>query len=90
MVPLVWALQHAAEPDAARLREIYAVEAPGPMPQPEVDEVLGILERCGARQVAETEARRWRDIALEELFALPIPPERRAELHSVVDSVIAA
>jgi hypothetical protein len=39
--------------------------------------------------MAETEARRWRDIALEELFALPIPPERRAELQSVVDSVVA-
>jgi geranylgeranyl diphosphate synthase type I len=89
-LPLVWALPHAAEPDATRLREIYGADASGPMPQLEVDEVLGILERCGARQVAETEARRWRDIALEELFALPVPSERRAELQSVVDSVITA
>jgi geranylgeranyl diphosphate synthase type I len=88
-LPLVWALQHAPEPDASRLREIYGAEATGPMEPSEVDEVLAILERCGARQMAETEARRWRDIALEELFALPIPPERRAELQSVVDSVVA-
>jgi geranylgeranyl diphosphate synthase type I len=89
-LPLVWALEHAPEPDATRLREIYGPDATWPMAQQVVDEVLGILERCGARETAETEARRWRDIALAELFALPIPDERRAELQSLVDSVIAA
>jgi geranylgeranyl diphosphate synthase type I len=89
-LPLVWALQNAREPDASRLREIYSAEATGPMEPQDVDEVLAILERCGARQVAEAEARRWRDVALKELFELPIPAERRAELQAVVDSVIAA
>ena len=88
-LPLVWALQHAPEPDASRLREIYAAEADGPMSQPEVDEVLAILERSGAHAEALTQARRYRDAALSDLEGLPINPERRAELRFLLESVIA-
>ena len=88
-LPLVWALQHASEPDASRLREIYSTEATGPMPQPEVDEVLGILERSGAREQTLAEARRFRDIALADLDGLPIADPGRAELRLLLESVIA-
>jgi geranylgeranyl diphosphate synthase type I len=89
-LPLVWALQHAPEADASRLRDIYGGESTGPMPQAEVDEVLAILDRSGAREVTLTEARRHRDIALGDLAGLPMPDARRAELRALVESVIAA
>jgi geranylgeranyl diphosphate synthase type I len=88
-LPLVWALQHAPEPDVSRLREIYANESTGPMAQPEVDEVLGILERSGAHAEALARSRHYRDAALADLEGLPIAPERRAELRFLLESVIA-
>jgi geranylgeranyl diphosphate synthase type I len=91
-LPLVWALEHASEPDGARLREIYAPGAgeDGPMPPDQVDEVLAILERCGAKEHAMATARDYRDRALADLAALPVLPERRVELQSLVASVIVA
>jgi geranylgeranyl diphosphate synthase, type I len=88
--PLVWALEHASEPDAARLREIYApgLAAEGPMPQAQVDEVLAILERSGAREAALSEARSFRDRALARVTGLPIPDEPREQLQRVVEAVI--
>jgi geranylgeranyl diphosphate synthase, type I len=87
-LPLVWALQHAPEPDASRLREIYGEDASGPMSQPEVEEVLAILERSGAHAEALAQARRYREEALSDLEGLPLPPERRAELRFLLESVI--
>ena len=89
-LPLVWALEHAAEADTLRLREIYGAEATGPMPADEVDEVLAILDRSGAREVAQAEARRYKEMALAELDGLPIPDDPRAELRALVESVVAA
>ncbi|MGH2427866.1 MAG: polyprenyl synthetase family protein [Candidatus Limnocylindria bacterium] len=98
-LPLVWALEHASGTDAARLRELYAAAAPDapssleherPMTREEVDEVLAILERCGAREHALSEARRYRDLALRGVDQLPCAEERRIELRKLVESVIAA
>ena len=98
-LPLVWALEHASEADRRRLTEIYepvrgtdtfAVDGPSAMSDAEVAEVLEVLERCGAREHALTEARRYRDLALAHLDRLPCPPERRAEMADLVGSVIAA
>ena len=95
-LPLVWALEHAAPADADRLREIYASplgEGPGavrdPMSPDEIDEVLTILERSGAREHAVGEARRYRDQALADLAALPCDPVGRQQLATLVESVIA-
>ena len=88
-LPLVWALQHAPEPDASRLREIYGEDATGPMSQSEVEEVLAILERSGAHTEAVAQARRYRDEALSDLEGLPLHPDRRAELRFLLESVIA-
>ncbi len=87
-LPVVWALEHAAVADAARLRELYA---PGeaPLGDDEIDEVLGILDRCGAHDHALGEARRHRDAAVAAVDDLPIPEERRAQLRRLVTSVIA-
>ena len=91
-LPIVWALQNAAEADQARLREIYSPEASAadePMPQGEVDEVLEILERAGAREHTLGQARHFRDMALADIAGLPSVEEPRAQLLALVESVIA-
>jgi geranylgeranyl diphosphate synthase type I len=99
-LPLVWALQHAAPADVARLAAIYqpgilatdGTTAPNgerPMSDAEVDEVLAILERSGARRHAEQEARRHRDEALRNSRTLPVPEDQLADLKTLVESVIA-
>jgi geranylgeranyl diphosphate synthase, type I len=98
-LPLVWALQHAAAPDRARLVSIYQPviratdgsrhDGEVPMSEAEVNEVLEILERSGARRHTEREARRHRDRAVRYANALPVPPERIEELRQLVESVIA-
>jgi geranylgeranyl diphosphate synthase type I len=98
-LPLVWALEHGSQADRERLIAIYAHGASinGPMPAVEaplddeqVAEVLDILEHCGAREHTLVEARRYRDLALDQLERLPCPSDRKAELVSLVRSVIAA
>jgi geranylgeranyl diphosphate synthase type I len=93
-LPVVWALEHGSDADRARLRAIYARDegAGGdePMSDELVTEVLAILARCGAREHASAEARRYRDRALTLLDELPCPPERREDLERFVRSVIAA
>jgi geranylgeranyl diphosphate synthase type I len=101
-LPIVWALEHASVADRDRLGEIYAdglragdsraptPAAGSPMSDDEVAEVLGILERCGAREHASGEARRYRDLSLELLDELPCRPDGKRELAILVRSVIAA
>lgn len=100
-LPVVWALTHAGAPERDRLREIYAPAAPPaegrsphptesrPMPENQVEEVLGILERCGARRYSEEAARDQRDRALRNVEALPIPPQARQRIVAFVESIIA-
>jgi geranylgeranyl diphosphate synthase, type I len=101
-LPVVWALEHASEADRIRLAEIYlngvrATDGRGPTPTPEapvadaeVAEVLEILERCGAREHALAESRRYRDRALELLEGLPCPPTGKSDLALLVRAVIPA
>jgi geranylgeranyl diphosphate synthase type I len=98
-LPLVWALEHASDAERRRLTEIYrpaattdglALSGETPMTDDDVAEVLEILERCGAREHALSEARRYRDLALAHLDRLPCPPDRRDEMAALVGSVIAA
>jgi geranylgeranyl diphosphate synthase type I len=99
--PVVWAMQNAAEDQVRRLIEIYqptirATDGSGPpngdepMSPALVQEVLDILERCGARAATEQEARRFRDLALGEARSLPVPLERVSELRALVESMISA
>jgi geranylgeranyl diphosphate synthase type I len=99
-LPVVWALENASPEDRARLVEIYALPSGGPDGRPpvsfgeglsdaQVTEVLAILERSGARVHAESEARRWRDIALRHIEGLPCLPEGRRDLTTLVRWVIA-
>ena len=99
-LPLVWALEHGSEADRGRLISIYQpviratdgfapAEADAPMTDVEVTEVLEILERSGARRHTEDEARRYRDEAVRQASALPVPQARIDQLRALVESVIA-
>ncbi|MDQ2854480.1 MAG: polyprenyl synthetase family protein [Chloroflexota bacterium] len=99
--PVVWAMQNAAPDDVERLVAIYqpairSTDGSGPpegdalMSAQQVGEVLEILERSGARKRAEEEALRYRDLAIGEALSLPVPPERLAELRTLVESMIGS
>ena len=98
-LPVVWALEHGGPDDRDRLASIYATRSAegdlgihegGTLDDAHVGEVLAILERSGAREHALSEARRYRDLALEHLERLPCPADRRKELAELVRSAIAA
>jgi geranylgeranyl diphosphate synthase type I len=90
-MPVIWAMNHAAEADQARLRELFAPTDDGrQLTDGEVTEALVILDRSGAKETTLGEARRYRDEALAELAELPLEPLARAELELFVASVIAA
>ncbi|HLE59094.1 MAG TPA: polyprenyl synthetase family protein [Candidatus Limnocylindria bacterium] len=99
-LPVIWALTHADPADRARLTEIYQpaiLATDGALPPDvdrrvgpdEVNEVLEILDRCGARAHALAEARRLRDVALADIDALPVEEARRGVLRAFVETVIA-
>ncbi len=83
-MPVIWALNHAAADDQARLRELFApVEGERQLTDAEVAEALAILDRCGARETTLSEARRYRDEALAELKDLPLDPRRAGRADGV-------
>jgi geranylgeranyl diphosphate synthase type I len=99
--PVVWAMQNASPAEIKRLIAIYqpsirATDGSGPpdaevlMSDELVEEVLDILDRCGAREATEQEARRYRDLALGEARSLPVPMERVDDLRTLVESMISA
>jgi geranylgeranyl pyrophosphate synthase len=65
-------------------------EGEPPMSPEQVDEVLEILERSGARRHAEEEALRYRDQAVRQAISLPVPQDRLVELRTLVESMISA
>ncbi len=90
-MPVIWALNHAAEADQARLRELFAQPQDGlQLTDAEVAEAAAILDRSGARETTLREARRYRDEALAELGDLPLDTAARAELELFVAGAIAA
>ena len=87
-LPVLYALEHGAPEDRARLAKLYAKADPD---RDEVAEIVRILERSGAREYTRTEARRHRDAALGELASLSvIDPAAREELTGIIESVIRA
>jgi geranylgeranyl diphosphate synthase type I len=102
--PVVWAMQNASADEVERLIAIYqpamrATDGTTPtdgeslLSDELVDEVLAILERSGARAATEQEARRYRDLALAEARALPVPVEGVQgveDLRTLVESMISA
>jgi geranylgeranyl diphosphate synthase type I len=87
-LPVIYAVEHAGPADRARLLELYAREAPTPE---ELDEIVAILERVGARDYTRDTATRYRDEALAELDAAGVVlPAARARLEEIIVGVISA
>ena len=87
-LPLIYAVEHAGPEDRARLLELYARAAPT---SDELDEIVRILERVGARDYTRDTARRYRDEALAELDAAGVvAPVARARLEEIIVGVISA
>ncbi len=87
-LPVIYAVEHAGGEDRARLLELYAREEPT---SAELDEIVEILERVGARDYTRDAARRYRDEALAELDAAGVvSPTARARLEEIIVGVISA
>jgi geranylgeranyl pyrophosphate synthase len=85
---VIYAFEHAGPEDRERLARLYRN---GDTSDGDVDEVIAILERTGAREFTRTEARRYRDEALAELDAAGvIDGEARVKLEGIIVSVITA
>jgi len=87
-LPLLHALEHAAETDRAQLRAILH----GPVPTSEdVAAARDILERAGSRQSSRGRAASYRDEAVLQLRQSGVVDgEALARLQRIVGSVIAA
>jgi len=87
-LPVIYAFEHAGLEDRERLAELYGNGGPGTA---EVEEIVAILERTGARDYTRDQARRHRDEALAELDAAGVvDAAARARLGEIIVSVIAA
>jgi geranylgeranyl diphosphate synthase, type I len=87
-LPVIYAVEHAGPEDRARLLELYAREDPT---SGELDEIVRILERVGARDYTRDAARRYRDEALAELDAAGVvSPAARARFEEIIVGVISA
>jgi geranylgeranyl diphosphate synthase type I len=92
-LPVIYALEHAAPADRARLLELYTAAELG---QGEQAEARAILDRSGAHDYTRAEARRYRDQAvaalddIERRADLHVDGEARARLREIVISAISA
>ncbi len=87
-LPVIYAFEHAGPEDRERLGDLYRLPSPGAA---DVAEMIGILERAGARDFTRREAHRYRDEALAELAAAGVvEPEARERLEDIIHTVIAA
>ena len=87
-LPLIYAYEHAAPADRARLIDLYAN---GTLATEHVAEITEILERAGARDYTRDQARLHRDRALASLDAAgTIEREPRERLEEIIRSVISA
>jgi geranylgeranyl diphosphate synthase type I len=87
-LPVIYAVEHAGPEDRARLLELYGRTEPT---NAELEEIVRILERVGARDYTRDAARRYRDEALAELDAAGVvSPAARARLEEIIVGVISA
>lgn len=87
-LPVIYAWEHAGPEDRARLAELYATRDPGAA---QIAEIIGILDRSGAREYTRDQARRYRDEALAALDAAGVvKPAAREQLEGIIVSAISA
>ena len=87
-LPVLYAFENAAPADRERLAWLDGIAEPGAA---EIEEIVAILERCGARAFTRAEAQRHRDACLVELDGLDVVGDAaRERLRSIIHSVISA
>jgi len=87
-LPVIYAVEHAAALDRARLLELIGSRSPS---KSDLASVVAVLESSGAREFTRQQALRYRDDALSELNGLDIVDEAaRDRLRDVILSVISA
>ncbi len=87
-LPVIYAVERAGPADRARLLDLYGAND---LSVTDVAEIVGILERLGAREFTRDAARRYRDSALAELDAAGVVrPAARARLEEIIVGVISA
>lgn len=87
-LPVIYAVEHAAADDRARLLELIAEDSPS---SGDLGSVVAILESSGARDYTREQAHRYRDEALAELDGLAsVDGQAREHLREVILSVISA
>jgi geranylgeranyl diphosphate synthase type I len=87
-LPVIYALEHAAGDDGARLRAILAEEEPA---AGNLEAAREIIDRCGAREYTRARARAERDQALARLeTAGVVEADALDRLRLIVVSAISA
>ena len=87
-LPVLYAFENATPVDRERLVLLYAKAEPETA---EIDEIVAILERSGARDFTRMEAQRHRDACLAELDGLDVVGDAaRERLRAIIHSVISA
>jgi geranylgeranyl diphosphate synthase type I len=84
-LPVVYILGRPNDPNAERLRSLYAQEA---LSEEEVAEAVAILEACETRPYAEELARQYLEMALAELEAAKPDPEAGEALQELAHFLI--
>jgi geranylgeranyl diphosphate synthase, type I len=87
-LPVLYAFEHADPVDRNRLATLYRLTDPT---EPDILEIVAILDRTGAQAYTRTEAQRWRDTCLAELDGLEaVDSAAREQLRGIITSVINA
>jgi len=85
---VIYAWERATSEDRDRLATLFSEAEPSTA---DVEEIVAILERTGAREYTRDQARFYRDEALREIDAAGVVrPEVRARLEEIIVSVITA
>ena len=79
-MPVVFTMTQARGGDKDLLTEIYARES---LSDEDVDSVLDVMDRTGARDYARSLAAEYRDKALESLSGVELPPRSRQEMEEI-------
>ena len=79
-MPVVFTMSQARGGDKDLLTEIYARES---LSDEDVDSVLDVMDRIGARDYARDLAAEYCDRALESLSGVELPPKSRQEMEEI-------
>ncbi|MBE7556396.1 MAG: polyprenyl synthetase family protein [Anaerolineales bacterium] len=79
-LPVVYALNQADRPQAARFRELYSAATLG---EADVAEAITLLEEIGAKRYTEAQAKAYVEAAKSALQAIEAPPENKVSLEEM-------